>query len=466
MTPSRSSPPCPFSFWQAYEGRVGEFGFRFVAVDLGDDPSPADEAAVAEAVRQIVGPAPGSRTLGAQAGGPMMTTLDFVAAALLALAVAVAVGGLVVVVLLVAANRRARRRGDGDPVGPGDDRYRAGPPAPRRHPGARRGRGRRDHGRRRRRDIDVHALRVGPPGRAPIRASTSMARARAWAPPPPVAVVVAADRLAATRSGRRSRPEAHRVRPMVDATAGDTEPARRSRVRARPRVRLRPRRRSRCQSCRHRRYRPGRRGGRRRAVLGSSVDHLFATPAAFGWTWDYTVEAGAAEQLVDDPAVESLGLVTAAPVTLDGRPLMTRGITSLKGELPLLIVRGRPAEPGEIVLGARTMDDLGVGLGDTVVAAGAQEERELQVVGPGGVRGGRRRPPRPDGARPCHWTSSPSSGPSGRDVQRCRRLRRRRGGCRALSASGWPTSWALLRTRSRSPSSWPGCGRSRPSPGC
>ena len=152
-------------------------------------------------------------------------------------------------------------------------------------------------------------------------------------------------------------------------------------------------------------------------VLGASVDHLFATPASFGWTWDYAVDAEAAELLVDDPDVDSLGLVTAAPITLDGRPVMTRGLTSLKGELPLLIVRGRPPEPGEIVLGARTMDDLGVGLGDTVVASGAQDERELRVVGQAVFAGV------VDGPEAGWGSGMPLDqftelGPEGRDVQR------------------------------------------------
>jgi putative ABC transport system permease protein len=117
-------------------------------------------------------------------------------------------------------------------------------------------------------------------------------------------------------------------------------------------------------------------------VLTASTDHLFATPKTFGWTWDYTVPAEVAEHLVADPAVESVGIVQAGPLTIDGRATVTRGISSLKGELPLLLVDGRHAEPGEVVLGTRTMDDLGVDLGDTVVVDGSNlEDQELRVVG-------------------------------------------------------------------------------------
>ena len=95
----------------------------------------------------------------------------------------------------------------------------------------------------------------------------------------------------------------------------------------------------------------------------------------FGWTWDYTAESGAAELLADDPSVESVGLVQAGALTIDGRPVTTRGVASLKGELPLTLIEGRPAQAGEVVLGTRTMDDLGVGIGDTVVAGGSLPNR-------------------------------------------------------------------------------------------
>ena len=369
----------PFGVWQAYQGRVGEFGFRFVAVDLGDDPSPAEEAAVADAVRQIVGPAAAFEDAGAQAGGPLMTTLDFVAAALLALAAAVVVGGLVAVALLVL--RTVARVAE-----------------------------------------ETALLRaLGMTGTEQARATTTaLGPAAVAAGVITVAVAVLSSAFMPFGLARRAEPHPgiHVDAPLVVAGAATTaalllglialaatRSARRIRSEARSgRQRLKPR------------LAPsnvpvgavcgldlafgsGRtagRGANRGAiagmalasvagvgalVLGSSVDHLFTTPAAFGWTWDYTIEAGAADTLVDDPAVASLGLVTATPVSFDGRPLMTRGITSLKGELPLQIVRGRAAEPGEVVLAARTMEDLGVDLGDTVMAAGALEERELQVVG-------------------------------------------------------------------------------------
>ena len=54
-------------------------------------------------------------------------------------------------------------------------------------------------------------------------------------------------------------------------------------------------------------------------VLGTSVDRLVGTPKLFGWTWDYTAESGAAE-LLDDPSVESVGLVQAGRSPSTGAP--------------------------------------------------------------------------------------------------------------------------------------------------
>jgi ABC-type lipoprotein release transport system permease subunit len=47
----------------------------------------------------------------------------------------------------------------------------------------------------------------------------------------------------------------------------------------------------------------------------------------------------------------------------------------------VLVVDGREAGPGEVVLGKRTMDDLGVDIGDTIKARGTSSKRDLRVVG-------------------------------------------------------------------------------------
>ena len=54
-----------------------------------------------------------------------------------------------------------------------------------------------------------------------------------------------------------------------------------------------------------------------------------------------------------------LAVVSTGVVSLDGRPVIVRGMESIKGPPPVLVVDGRPPGIGEVVLGRRTMDDLG-----------------------------------------------------------------------------------------------------------
>jgi len=116
-------------------------------------------------------------------------------------------------------------------------------------------------------------------------------------------------------------------------------------------------------------------------VLGASIARLESTPAAYGWTWDYVVPVETATMLTDDPQVEALAIVDAGTISIDGRPVVVRGVNTIKGAPPLLILHGRTPETGEIVLGRRTMSDLGVGIGDSVTAVGTKSTQELRVVG-------------------------------------------------------------------------------------
>ena len=91
----------PPAFWRTYEGTIAEFGFRFLAIDLGESPSADTQARVANTVLEIVGPESGMEEAGELAGRPVLVTLDFVATAMLALAVATGLAGLIVGGLLI-----------------------------------------------------------------------------------------------------------------------------------------------------------------------------------------------------------------------------------------------------------------------------------------------------------------------------------------------------------------------------
>jgi predicted lysophospholipase L1 biosynthesis ABC-type transport system permease subunit len=85
--------------------------------------------------------------------------------------------------------------------------------------------------------------------------------------------------------------------------------------------------------------------------------------------------------LTDDTDVETLAVVETGTVTIAGRPIVVRGVETIKGTPPLVMLEGRTPEVGEIVLGRRTMSDLGVEIGDVVDAVGTDSSRPLRIVG-------------------------------------------------------------------------------------
>jgi hypothetical protein len=166
-------------------------------------------------------------------------------------------------------------------------------------------------------------------------------------------------------------------------------------------------------------------------VMRASVGHLESTPATYGRTWTSSYST-TRRSWSTTPQLNRLGVVKTGPIPLDGWPVNVRGVTSLKGPAPILVVDGRPPERGEIVLGRRTMVDLGVRIGDSFVARG---ERTLRVVGESSVRRDHRRARRRLRRRgSTRRVRSPRS--SGRDRRERRRRPRRRRRSRSLRGAG------------------------------
>ena len=109
----------------------------------------------------------------------------------------------------------------------------------------------------------------------------------------------------------------------------------------------------------------------------ASFDHLIATPADYGVTWD--VEVG--NDLADDQADAARTLLEGSPEVvgmaerrwIDGRAggefLQLVAFDHLKGDTtrPWPVVEGQePQRPGDIALGTKAMERLGVGIGDIV----------------------------------------------------------------------------------------------------
>jgi putative ABC transport system permease protein len=367
----------PPGFMREYAGRIGEY-FRFVLVDLGSAPTPEEEGTVSAKALDIAGDDAGLEESGEQSGGPVKTTLDFVGMSMTVLALVVALAGAIVggLVVMRTVARAADETTDLPAVGMTTSGrawaiIAALSPAAlagavisftvalvssmfvpfglarlaEPHPGVR---------------LDAGVLAVG--------SAATIALALATA----AAVVVFEVRRSTPRSTRQSTTVARLARwgvpvgPLVgvDLAVGSGRAGTRGAGRlATAAVAL------------------AMAGGVGALVLDASIGHLRETPAAYGWTWDFVVPEDAVDALADDPAVEAISLVATGPVALNGRPTIVRGMTTIKGPSPVAIVEGRSPQYGEVVLGRRTMADLGVDIGDTVIAEGGQEQRSLLVVG-------------------------------------------------------------------------------------
>ena len=127
-------------------------------------------------------------------------------------------------------------------------------------------------------------------------------------------------------------------------------------------------------------------------VLASSVDGLLASPDRYGATWDVQVSAGdqadavvpriAGDDRVDGTALAVTGELDVSPV--GGRPIQgfAIGFEQVSGSIDPVILEGRPIrDTNDVLLGSRTLDDVGVRIGDDVTVSGPGGERTMTVVG-------------------------------------------------------------------------------------
>lgn len=113
-------------------------------------------------------------------------------------------------------------------------------------------------------------------------------------------------------------------------------------------------------------------------MFGSNLSQVVNTPAEFGWPWQVGVVTGSGYGSADTDAVavsldhledvQDYRFYSFDPAArVDGLPVpVVFGDSGGEGT-SFTVVSGRPAEqPGEIVLGTRTANELGVELGETV----------------------------------------------------------------------------------------------------
>lgn len=367
----------PPGFYDEYRGRIAEF-YRFALIDLGLAPRADVEGSIATAVRDLLGPDAAPEEAGEQAGGPVVSTLAFVGTAMTVLAFTIAFAGIVIGALLVfrSVSRAALESSPLVALGM-TTRERAmsiiGAMVPAAVPAAAiavvvaaASSALLPFGLARRADPDP-GFRLQPGSLVlgalatmivlvaintvvtfrvvrqrwtkPVRHSAAVASAARTGAP--IAPLVGLD--LAVGAGRAGAPSGNHFATAAVALASAA--------------------------------------GVAALVLGASIARLEATPAAYGWTWDYVVPDFMAAPLTDDMDVETLAVVETGTVSIAGRPIIVRGVETIKGAPPLVVLEGRTPEVGEIVLGRRTMSDLGVEIGDMVDAVGTDSSRQLRVVG-------------------------------------------------------------------------------------
>lgn len=125
-------------------------------------------------------------------------------------------------------------------------------------------------------------------------------------------------------------------------------------------------------------------------TFGASLLRLVEEPAAYGWQWDLVVappgddEDGPIieERLQDRSLFASAVALQADQVQIGPHRVPAVGFdTASSGVHPTLAAGRTPAYAGEVALGGRTMDLLGVGIGDELTVGTGADRRALEIVG-------------------------------------------------------------------------------------
>jgi hypothetical protein len=125
-------------------------------------------------------------------------------------------------------------------------------------------------------------------------------------------------------------------------------------------------------------------------IFSTSVERIVHSPELYGWNWGVKIGAPGLPDvggivtpaLESDPAVTELAAGTVTQIELEGTRVDVLGMDVLDGDALPTIVEGRPpARPSEIVLGVRTMRDLGLEVGDVVRPRLGAQSALTHIVG-------------------------------------------------------------------------------------
>jgi putative ABC transport system permease protein len=127
-------------------------------------------------------------------------------------------------------------------------------------------------------------------------------------------------------------------------------------------------------------------------TFGSSLRHLVDTPRLYGWTADAvlfddggygSIDTDAASALLaEDGDVEGWAAGRFDVVSVEGRSVPAMSFLPLRGDLAPPVLEGRGLQgPDEVVAGSRTLERLGLSVGDTVELEVAGETAQRRIVG-------------------------------------------------------------------------------------
>lgn len=119
-------------------------------------------------------------------------------------------------------------------------------------------------------------------------------------------------------------------------------------------------------------------------TFAATLDRLLDTPARYGWSSDMAIADAQDElftEIVGDSRFDTVVDVMSARVQVDGRARQAYSFTPVLGVAGWTYVEGHsPQWSGEVAIGSRLADSLGLEIGDHVDIAGAGS---LEVVGIG-----------------------------------------------------------------------------------
>jgi hypothetical protein len=123
-------------------------------------------------------------------------------------------------------------------------------------------------------------------------------------------------------------------------------------------------------------------------VFAASLHHLGSTPRLYGWDWDARINTDGGRdfglvnaRLAKDRDVAAFSAGDNSRIAVGNRSIPAIGVDPAGGVHPTISKGRAPTADGEIALGIRTMDDLGVGVGDHVKVTYGRRSQSMTVVG-------------------------------------------------------------------------------------